>query len=214
MARTALFVDLDDTLINTRRVEKDLDGLAVKHGVDPKAWASSYLVVRAEGYTPGRHIMLLRQRGLISETQAQALRLAIKAWFKCMAKYLYWDTVQFVKTATDRRIALFCLSYGGPTWQADKLAGTGFGSQFTPIVNERPLVKADAILKHTDNYEQIGFIDNFAPELDVVAERMPEVKTFWMQRTGCSAALTPNGYVVRRAHRLVGDLIEVLALVR
>ncbi len=175
-----IFLDFDDCLFDTGLFLKSLEEIFATSGVTPELFHRTYQAMKenASGngwqYSCDAHIEMLKPEVSFDE---QSLREKLKVCFAHTAEFLFPDVKNFLATLKSGGIHLFVLSFGDPTFQKQKIAGTGIG-----VYLEKSIItsigKAEALQAEiaTDD-DDIWFFDDRIHFIEEVKKAFPKVHT-------------------------------------
>ncbi|MBI4135280.1 hypothetical protein HY477_00915 [Candidatus Uhrbacteria bacterium] len=117
---TEVYLDLDDTALDTAAFKQFLADSLVPHGVSTEAFFTAYRKVRAAGSFSIAKLVAglpveLDKRELVAATLAQCAA-------EC-ERFLYPDVLPFLETARQRRVRVVLYTYGDEGVQMLKLSG-------------------------------------------------------------------------------------------
>ena len=189
MSTRVYFIDFDHTLFDTDRFFRvDFKNFLLERGIDEKLWDGSYKAVRDSGYALEKHILEAQKLGDL-DLNVQDLKDILEKEFSDLSKYLYSDVIEFLKKAKISGATLYLLSFGDSSWQHYKVESSGISDYFDEtFYQEKEGIKVDKILKFRDKFDEIIYIDDREQEINLVKEKIPEVKTYLIDRKNKNSA--------------------------
>ena len=183
MKKRVYFIDFDHTLFDTDRFFRvDFKDFLLGWGIDEELWDKSYKVTRNMGYALEKHILEAQKLGDL-DLNIQKFKDILEKEFSDLSKYLYPDVIEFLKKAKRSGATLYLLSFGDPSWQHYKVKSSGIANYFAEkFYQTKEGTKADKILEFRDKFGEIIYIDDREQEIDLVKKKIPEVKTYLIDR--------------------------------
>jgi len=154
----------------------------IRIGVDLDCWDKSYKIARDTGYNLEKHITELKKL-CDEDNNIKKIENLAKTKFSDLSKYLFEDSVPFLKKLKQNGDKVYLLSFGNPSWQHFKVERTQIDSYFNDFFyQEKEGTKIDKILEFKKDIDKIIVIDNSAPQLDAIKEKLPNVQTYLINR--------------------------------
>lgn len=180
MAKVKVFVDLDDTLIDTSRIKKEMFDIVVRAGVDPAEVEDRYRQMKESGpFTVSGFAQMF-----VDLTDVGELERSIDGYFSNLGDILIQDRVDWLDNnypASQYERVLY--TFGNPDFQRKKVEGLGISDKFDEIV----YVEGDKV-KSLQNYisegERFIVIDDKQEVLAGVRETYPQAETFLARKGG------------------------------
>jgi methionine salvage enolase-phosphatase E1 len=103
--------------------------------------------------------------------------------FSDLRRYLFPDVVPFLQQAKKNGVHLYLLSFGSPEWQRYKVSAGDLGRYLDGVFfTEVEGGKAGLIEEQVERAERTVVVDNNPGELDLIKDRVPEIRTYCMNR--------------------------------
>ncbi len=145
------------------------------------AWEEAYEASAQIGYSLERHreeLIKILKKELFSVEEIQKFEKEID-----FSKYLYPDTIKFVKKAKEEGYKIMLLSFGETKWQDKKVKGCGFDKYMDVIKYTREAGgKMGVLREYTENCKRVLFVENNGRDIDNVRRFLPYVETYFMNR--------------------------------
>lgn len=182
-----VIIDLDDTLLNTAALKRDLAGSL---GLSIEQWQQTY-----NQYTADNGVF--DADGFLSGVDSNR-KVAFSAIIRKMQTYLYPDSLPFIQSAQDANWDVVILTHGSKAWQQSKLDNIKFPEGVTTQVTQGN--KVDVLDRLVD--DQTVLIDDRAEVIEETKQRYPEFEAIWMKRrAGAHRDVQPKEY-----DRIIEDL--------
>ncbi|MBI4407303.1 MAG: HAD hydrolase-like protein [Candidatus Kerfeldbacteria bacterium] len=185
-----ILIDLDYTLLDTQAFST---ALGTSLGLSHTEWVQVYnQFVKDNGLFSARDFL----RGVESDKSKQFYQVV-----KQIRRYLYSDTVEFLKQVEQKKYTCVLMTVGEDSWQKDKLTNLRLPAFIqTSIIQDR---KAN----HLADYYEPGMliVDDRAIELEPIAAQFPETHCYWITRSG-GKYLAP---APQCAHTIIKSLNEI-----
>ena len=167
------FIDFDDTLFNTKKFKDDLLKVFFNNGVTEKQFKDSYYCIDSDlkpKYSP--YLQIKKLEGEL-ELDGKKLRSEFDIFIKKTKKYLFDDSMSFLKKIKKDSNYLVLLSYGECLFQKMKIDNSGVGKFFDQIiVTDEP--KLNVILSHKkiDYFDKVFFVEDHPEQLDKAMRKL------------------------------------------
>jgi len=177
------FIDFDHTLFDTDKFFwVDLRNKILENGINISCWDKSYKKVRRDGYTLEKHINEIGKT-CNKNIEIGKLKDIIGNEFSDLKKYLFNDSVSFLKKLKHGGDKIYLLSFGNSDWQNYKVEGSGISNLFDDVFyQEKENAKIDKILEFKNEAEKIVVVDNSTQQLDEIKNKLPSATTYLINR--------------------------------
>lgn len=175
---STILIDLDYTLLDTQAFST---ALGASLGLSHTEWVQAYdQFVKDNGLFSARDFL----RGVEAEKNKQFYQVVAN-----IRRYLYPDTLEFLKTLQQKKYTSVLMTVGEDSWQKEKLAGLRLPDFIqTSIIQDRKV-------HHLADYYEPGMlvVDDRAIELEPIAKQFPDAHCYWITRPqGKYVALVPK----------------------
>jgi FMN phosphatase YigB (HAD superfamily) len=178
-----LFIDFDHTCYDTdmfllTEIRQPMLNL---FNISTDKWEKSYENAVQAGYSLEQHLTeLIKIMSSAPYTEEEMQSFGEKINFN---KYLYEDSIPFLKNAREKGYKIMLLSFGAPSWQNKKVLGVGLDK----FVDEIRYTKAEGnklevLRQYANHLDRIIFIDNNGIDLDAVKKECPNIETYYISR--------------------------------
>ncbi len=178
MGKTKVFIDLDDTLIDTAQIKHDIFGKIALMGVPMAEIASSYSEARkqfgADYLKPFAESF--QEFGIDGEILYNGLQQMI---LQHMDKYLLEDRLVWLDRFQSDQYEMYLLTHGNPDIQERKVQGLHLENLFEDRVIYVQDNKADYIKKLLGPGEKFILVDDKKEVLDEIINEYPEQAEVW-----------------------------------
>jgi FMN phosphatase YigB (HAD superfamily) len=178
-----IFIDFDDTLLNTAALKKSLIKIFKANGVSKDDFLSSYSdypSVTPSGlkkYNPDWQISILHKRLGINKIK---MKKDLSKLVRSSRKFVFKDAKSFLKNFGKDNVYL--VSFARTKFQCEKIEYSGLAREFSKVsISDRS--KAQIIGKIIGKKKtRIIFIDDRTDQIDAVKKKFPKCATFLMAR--------------------------------
>jgi len=172
-----LILDFDYTLFDARRFRLALAHSLKKLGVPTKVFLQLYplAVSKQNGhysYDYYKHVMLIsRKYPKLSQPKARKLMEVI---VRSSYKYLYSETVNFLRFFKKNNFKLILVTHGNPSFQKKKLEYSGINHFFSSVVLS-PAAKVVTLKRIKKNFGKAFFVSDHINELLQIKHHLPKL---------------------------------------
>jgi len=165
--KTKVFIDLDDTLLNTLALKRAIAELCASFGFDHSEIISAYNLAR-EDYTVEQHLKILSETTGKSydESRARSLIGSLKSKLK---DFLFAETEIFLSSLDRQQFEYYLFTFGNPDFQSWKIEGSGLSSYF----DEEHTLKISHEGKAHELHDIVGDSENFL----MIDDKLTELNT-------------------------------------
>lgn len=166
-------IDLDYTLLDTKRFKEDMASL---FNMSVEEWNESYwrhFKNKKINYNLEKHLEELIKEGLIkNEIAAEKIKKAFNEFLDKIEKYLFPETEKFLKELKSRGEELVLASFGDIGWQKKKVDGLKKVKELfdSIILEDKGKEENEAIKEIKDRGEKIRIINDNAKESLLLAQ--------------------------------------------
>jgi len=179
----ACFLDFDHTLFHTDEFfHVDVRNAFLHLGIGDDVWRRAYDAVWHNGYTLEKHAAEISRR-TGGRIPLEEMNVVLKDAFSDLRKYVFPDVVPFLEMAKERGFSTHLLSFGDEAWQKYKVKSSGLWPYFNEVFfTGREGMKAGVVFERSPDGAEIHIIDNNPDELDVIKDRVPQCRTWRINR--------------------------------
>ena len=178
-----LFIDFDHTCYNTDMflLAEISQPMLKRFNLPQKEWEISYENAVKAGYTLEQHLKEINkiiQPAPCSDTEIKEFGKIIN-----FDKYLYDDTIPFLKEAKEKGYKIMLLSFGSPKWQNKKVLSVGL-EKFIDVIKytKEEGSKIEVLRQFTNHNGKTIFVDNNGIDLDAAKKELPNIETYYINR--------------------------------
>jgi phosphoglycolate phosphatase-like HAD superfamily hydrolase len=169
-----IILDLDYTLLDTRRLKEALAAVFLKYGIKPDEFFSTYRQAKQDGsflggYNLDRHIVLLSKE-LVDNSEM--VRQEVLKIISRSVEFLYPGAVDFLTELKTSGCYLILLTAGDKIWQSMKVENAGLNKIFAEIIytsND----KATLLKRFTAAQSPIVVVNDDYTEMKAMREAVP-----------------------------------------
>ncbi len=178
-----LFLDFDHTCYDTDMflMHEIRQPMLKSFNMPDKEWEKSYENAVKAGYSLEQHLEEINK--IIQP--APCSEIEIKEFGKTINfdKYLYEDTIPFLKEAREKGYKIMLLSFGAPSWQNKKVLSVGL-DRFVDVIKytKEEGSKIEVLRQFADHDGKIIFVDNNGIDLDAGKKELPNIETYYINR--------------------------------
>ncbi|MEK7113856.1 MAG: HAD family hydrolase [Patescibacteria group bacterium] len=197
--KKALILDFDHTCYDTDAflLFEIRQPIFNKFKVSNVDWETSYEETVKTGYSIEKHLDEISK--VLGVSIKDEDRKEIIDNIDC-EKYLYPDTISFVKKAKEMGYMIVLLSYGYESWQNKKVMGSGlnkFMDDIKYVIEDEHCSKAKVVGSYSESHGKVIFVDNKGANVDEVHREFPKVETYFMNRVLDTDVLRADSEYVR-----------------
>jgi FMN phosphatase YigB (HAD superfamily) len=171
MKKIKYFIDFDDTLFDRNKFRNDLFSLIENLGFSRKELESSYIAVYRDGYM-GIWSQLNYLNENVKKFDLQGAKIKVDKFLNETNRYLYKDSVAFLKEINRNKYQVELLTVGGLKFQKEKVENSGIVPFFDKC-NFTTLKKYKALKNLVRDNEKFILIDDKESETKNVALNYP-----------------------------------------
>jgi len=169
------FFDLDDVILNTRDLLRDLERVFEEAGIPPEVFAGCYRKKGASVYSLAAHTSCMAEQ---SGVPTERLEKVARKLLARMHEYVFPDMLALL-SEKGREIAI--LSFGGSEFQHAKVLHSGIGRHVAGVyVTEG--AKDATLAKICAPEEAFIFVDDRSHHIETVKAAFPNAIAIFMQR--------------------------------
>lgn len=178
-----LFIDFDHTCYDTDMflLTEIRQPMLSRFDIPTDKWEESYENAVHAGYSLEQHLIELEK--IIDPTPCTEEDMKDFGKKINFNKYLYEDSIPFLKKAKREGYKIMLLSFGAPSWQNKKVLNVGLDKYVDIIKYTKEEGNKVEILRQFANHSgKIIFIDNNGIDLDAVKKECPNIETYYISR--------------------------------
>lgn len=209
-----LVFDLDDTIIDTRKIKSILFGIANELGVEAEAMQEIYKRVRDSGFTLEK---FAQELGLVTgREESEIKRRMEQAILGKKDELLFSDAKVFLALCREHKTEMHLLTFGAEGWQREKIGLFGLGELFPNTVptedeKEGKLGELSAIIGVGDGAGVVLFNDKL-DEIKAALRRFPRLLAFWRNgKEGAVEVLADMDEEMRKQIKSFFDFREIFS---
>lgn len=172
-----VILDFDYTIFDAKRFRLGLGLSLVNFGVSHKIFHQTYsqAVEKKQGqysYSLQRHINLIKNHH--PDLPRVPAILALKNVIRHSNKFIYKDTLAFLKALKKKGFKIILVTHGNPNFQRQKLEYSGLKKYFSKVILS-PEIKAVTLKRIESKFGRAFFVSDHITELVQIKRNLPKL---------------------------------------